>query len=291
MKRSAFTLLELLVVIAIVAVLIAVLLPALGKARGAARLTRCLANQKQLAAAWVMYTDDHRNYPTSDPTPARPEWWLKLRWGWGGAHWYGYDASGNPVDMPESPALPALLAKRPINPYVGAGEIAEGNAQAFKCPGDGRITYSRSGRVVDWSSFAQFSRSDLRFDTAYGAVGTSYEANTDLYAVRNPPAPQDPERSNWFRRTFGPRHVTGVPSHVVMLGDIGHLAAGRWSRASRAASDIIVGWWHGVDRGPYAFHDGSARLIVLGDPPPPPEDQSLPRERAVPGFSYERDGS
>lgn len=270
--RRGFSLVELLVVIAIVALLVSLLLPALAKARGAAKLARCTANQHQLALAWAMYTDDHRNYPTAD----RPDWWQKLRWGWGGVHWYGFDAAGNPIDMPDSPALPALLAARPINQYVGSGTLEEGRADVFRCPADGKLTYSRSGRSVDWSSFAQFSRSDLRFDSVFAALGTSYEANTDLYARYDPPTPTDPEGTNWFRRGFGPRNLGVSPAHVVLLGDVSHLAAGRRGRFARYASDVIVGWWHGKDAGPYAFHDGSARLIVLGDDPPA-------------GFTYLRD--
>jgi prepilin-type N-terminal cleavage/methylation domain-containing protein/prepilin-type processing-associated H-X9-DG protein len=63
---KGFTLIELLVVISIVALLIAILLPALGQARKAARSTRCLSQQKQLALAYFSYLSDNKQYIPAD---------------------------------------------------------------------------------------------------------------------------------------------------------------------------------------------------------------------------------
>ncbi len=58
-QRRGFTLIELLVVIAIIAILAAILFPVFSKAREKARQTQCMNNQRQLAIAISMYTQEH----------------------------------------------------------------------------------------------------------------------------------------------------------------------------------------------------------------------------------------
>jgi len=56
---SAFTLVELMVVIALIALLASLLLPALSKARGRAQALACVNNARQLLSAWHLYATDH----------------------------------------------------------------------------------------------------------------------------------------------------------------------------------------------------------------------------------------
>ena len=65
--RHAFTLVEVLVVIAIIGVLVALLLPAVEMARESARRTACSNNLKQMALSVRLHIDVHQVFPTGWP--------------------------------------------------------------------------------------------------------------------------------------------------------------------------------------------------------------------------------
>ena len=62
-EKRAFTLVELLVVIAIIAILVALLLPAINAAREAARRNQCINKVRQLALALANYESGFQRYP------------------------------------------------------------------------------------------------------------------------------------------------------------------------------------------------------------------------------------
>ena len=69
-KQSAFTLVEILIVIAIVGILAAMLLPVFNNARNSARSTACQSNLKQIGLALQLYLSDYSNiYPQVTSVP------------------------------------------------------------------------------------------------------------------------------------------------------------------------------------------------------------------------------
>ena len=68
MKKSAFTLIEVLVVISVIGLLMGVLLPALRSSRQAGQQIVCASNLRQIMVAVHLYSDDNSNWlPMAEP--------------------------------------------------------------------------------------------------------------------------------------------------------------------------------------------------------------------------------
>jgi prepilin-type N-terminal cleavage/methylation domain-containing protein/prepilin-type processing-associated H-X9-DG protein len=92
--RPAFTLIEILVVVALIALLISILLPSLARAREQARTTVCRSNMRQVMAGHLLYVYDHKRLAATHslfyeqnlfPSPAKRCWPLPAGKTWDGA--------------------------------------------------------------------------------------------------------------------------------------------------------------------------------------------------------------
>lgn len=71
--NHAFSLIELLTVIAIIGILAAILIPVVGRVRANARNSTCLSNLRQIGVGCLMYANDHRGLlPVHGPSALTP---------------------------------------------------------------------------------------------------------------------------------------------------------------------------------------------------------------------------
>lgn len=155
-RRFAFTLTELLVVIATVAILAVTLLPALARSQAKTQLTQCLNNLHQFGLAIQMYGNDNQDYL---PFP---------NWGVNGATgnttgWLYKPIGGNPPPIANNPVLTyqnGLLWRylQNINTYwcpVDASTTNQpyriGSGSTYSQRADKMSTYVMNGAACDFN--------------------------------------------------------------------------------------------------------------------------------------------
>jgi prepilin-type N-terminal cleavage/methylation domain-containing protein/prepilin-type processing-associated H-X9-DG protein len=137
-SRKAFTLIELLVVIAIIAILASLLLPVLAKAKQTATMTKCLSNQKQLAYAFLMYSEDNNSALVGTMNMFLPSLGTSLNLD-GGGYW------------PSSATVPGLDAITQVKNRIRLGPLYAyaANIEVYNCPGDLRTKLTTAAQAFD----------------------------------------------------------------------------------------------------------------------------------------------
>jgi len=87
-RRHAFTLLELIVVIAVLGVLSLILIPVVARIRASAQSTHCMANLQQIGRAFTLYAEEHRSLlPAPENTTAGIQPWYAAIHPYTGTPW------------------------------------------------------------------------------------------------------------------------------------------------------------------------------------------------------------
>jgi prepilin-type N-terminal cleavage/methylation domain-containing protein/prepilin-type processing-associated H-X9-DG protein len=234
LRRGAFSMVELLVVIAIIAILIALLIPAVQKVRASAANAQCVNNLKQIGQGLHGYHDVHRHFPAGDQNLYFGDPWLWTEGPWtrdillyieqdalerlfkqASDNWYAYVSRTNDYDS-ESASSRAVrdLAAIVVPTYICPADPRE---NAGSTPKFAHITYAGvkgkiateigdvvAGTAPDTRGTGVFPQLWISGPTR--PVVTTLEitdglSNTIMVGER-PPADNRYEDINWWDRLF-----------------------------------------------------------------------------------------
>jgi|GEM_PF-2124734 len=167
-RIRAFTLTELLTVIAVIGILAAILIPVIGKARVSATKATCTGNLRHLAHASLLFANDHKKQlPTRDTTNHWRDW----------AHLHVYSQADYLV----------------FRPYLGGSEGNRETIPSLFCPGP--LKDHRSAETSNYNGptglFITYAYYNLRrinpaILTAYGMASGNDLRRTDTISPNFP---------------------------------------------------------------------------------------------------------
>jgi prepilin-type N-terminal cleavage/methylation domain-containing protein len=189
-SRAAFTLIEMLVVIAIIALLVALSVPAINRGVDNARRSQSMSNQRQTGQAFIMYATDQGNRRNLLP-PVLEE-----------------NVTGFPYGRPWFIAISPYLERQ----ATGAGDLES----VYRCPVFAREYQKASSS--DWSQLGYGMSYRLVGSAATGwtvggtPVNTAYSAS--LSDIRNPSSTvllADEQSWNWGVHAGNYEHALNAP--------------------------------------------------------------------------------
>jgi prepilin-type N-terminal cleavage/methylation domain-containing protein/prepilin-type processing-associated H-X9-DG protein len=234
-SHSAFTLIEMLVVIAIIGILILLLLPAVQQVRAAAARTMCQNNLKQIGIALHNYHDSNSTFPEGAHTQPSPQFvsiWVDdhCYWSWM-AMLLPYVEQQNLFEFAEQAALTVDVdpwgtvsdgSGNPENPALGQP------VKTWLCAADARncvtVTQVAYGQdcinlVVAFTAVLGNAGTDndyndgVLFNNSHVSISQILDGTSNTIMVGERPPSQDFYFGWWFAGA-------GYPSEATGLGDV-----------------------------------------------------------------------
>jgi prepilin-type N-terminal cleavage/methylation domain-containing protein/prepilin-type processing-associated H-X9-DG protein len=221
LRRSGFTLVELLVVLAIIALLVGLLLPAVQQARESARRSACKSNLRQIGLALHMYHNLAQSFPPGwegrDPTTFLPDIEGPAGWAWG-AYALPYVEAANVAEQIDF----SISLTDPI--HAGVRETPQA---IFLCPSDGEVPWFELEAEDGSGVLARLARANY-----VGMFGTN-EIEECEEAPPGTPCLGDGAFFHNSRTTIG--ELRDGASQTILVGE----------RASPPGASTWVGVWPG----------------------------------------------
>jgi len=185
--RSAYSLIELLVIISIIALLIGLILPALGRTRSIAKQTVCQSKLRQWGLAFETYTVENDGYyphiDGRDRTPSNPQTEAELA-----DYYFGW------IDV-----LPPLMGEEPWHHFDYWHK--PGKNTIFQCP---------SAELAPDKNYKYRPKKSGYF---------SYAMNSCLELDENCWAPYGSEGTDWHMPSFLKTTTIKNPARLILLFD------------------------------------------------------------------------
>ena len=274
MSRRAFSLVEMIVVMAILIAMMSILMPAIGGARDAANGTLCASHIRSLTQGFLLFAQDHGGHLPgtsqniwSDPNPDH------LDWLFGSYAEYAVIVSGS-LASGLSPSIDdqrAQLAQAPQygtlwrylnNTSYSTTNLPGGSYITYRCPSL-TATFSGGGAGsngrFDYAAFAMFDGASIGKMPSRSVMHSTF----DPQSTANPyPASPDPR---WISHCWS-TYSTALPTPLVCQEDAQYNINGSAMDGSHAGEDQLAHLHHGGSF--YGSVDGSVTWVNEPDSDP-----------------------
>jgi hypothetical protein len=228
-QTRAFTIVELLVIVAVLAIVVCLFATARAASRPNFQGAVCLNNMKQLMAAFMMYTHENSDFFPPNPDTASPL--PGANWVPGNvAGWMPNMTAGGSVDA-GNPDLLKDASRSLLMPYIST------NISLFRCPFDPRVCpYSGSDTNLIGQTIPVIR--SVAINQGVGTKGPAFASGS---------AANSPVDGPWLDGNHG--HTANTP----------YATFGKWSDFRLARPSDI---WVGADEDPWSIDDAAFAVIA-----------------------------